>query len=70
MSLEIEAIYEKGMLKLPRELPLEEGAGVRISIHPPGRAGVVKHMSVPWTGTRAELEKLALDPEYGLEESS
>ena len=33
MALEIDAVYEKGVLKLPRELPLEEGATVRITIH-------------------------------------
>jgi predicted DNA-binding antitoxin AbrB/MazE fold protein len=38
-GLEIDAVYEKGTLKLPRELPLVEGATVRITIHPPG--GVV-----------------------------
>jgi predicted DNA-binding antitoxin AbrB/MazE fold protein len=36
MGLEIEAIYEKGTLKLPRELPLDEGQKVIITIHPPG----------------------------------
>jgi len=70
MALEIEATYEKGMLKLSRELPLEEGASVRITIHPPGRGGVVKHVRNPWTGSREELERLAMDPEFGLEESS
>jgi predicted DNA-binding antitoxin AbrB/MazE fold protein len=69
MALEIDAIYEKGSLKLPRELPLEEGANVRITIHSPVKAGVVKHVRIPWTGTSEELERLALDPEYGLEES-
>jgi predicted DNA-binding antitoxin AbrB/MazE fold protein len=69
MGLEIEATYEKGVLKLPRELPLEEGATVRITIHPPGRPGVVKHVRIPWTGSREELERLAMDPEFGFEES-
>jgi predicted DNA-binding antitoxin AbrB/MazE fold protein len=69
MGLDIEAIYEHGKLKLPRELPLEEGATVRITIHPPGRPGVVKHVHIPWTGSREELERLAMDPEFGLEES-
>jgi predicted DNA-binding antitoxin AbrB/MazE fold protein len=69
MALEIEATYEQGILRLPRPLPLEEGARVRITIHPPGRAGVVKHVRTPWTGSREELESLALDPEFGLEEA-
>jgi predicted DNA-binding antitoxin AbrB/MazE fold protein len=68
-GLEIEARYENGTLKLPRELPLQEGATVRITIHPPGRSGVVKHSRTPWTGDREELERLAMDPESGLEES-
>jgi predicted DNA-binding antitoxin AbrB/MazE fold protein len=38
-GLEIEAVYEKGTLKLPRELPLAEGQTITITIHPPG--GVV-----------------------------
>lgn len=68
-GLQIEVVYEKGILKLPRQLPLVEGASVRITIHPPGRAGVIKHVQFPWTGSREELERLALDPEFGLEES-
>jgi predicted DNA-binding antitoxin AbrB/MazE fold protein len=48
-GLEIEAIYEGGTVKLPHELPLVEGATVRITIHPPGRAGVIKHVHIPWT---------------------
>ena len=70
MGLEIEAVYENGLLKLPRSLPLAEGASVRITIHPPGRAGVVKHNRTSWTGSQEELERLALDPELGLEGAS
>jgi predicted DNA-binding antitoxin AbrB/MazE fold protein len=68
-GLQIEAVYEHGTLKLPRELPLVEGATVTITIHPPGRLGVIKHVQIPWTGSREELERLAMDPEFGLEES-
>jgi len=39
-GLEMEAVYENGTLKLPRQLPLTEGQKVTITIHPPG--GVVK----------------------------
>ena len=68
-GLEIEAVYERGTLKLPRELPLVEGATVRITIHPPGRPGVIKHLEIPWTGSREELERWILDPE-GLPEET
>lgn len=68
-GLQIEAVYERGTLKLPRELPLVEGATVTITIHPPGRPGVIKHVQFPWTGSREELERLAMSPEFGLEEA-
>jgi predicted DNA-binding antitoxin AbrB/MazE fold protein len=68
-GLEIEAIYEHGTLKLPRELPLVEGAAVTITIHPPQRPGVIKHLRIPWTGSQEELERLAMDPEFLPEES-
>ena len=35
-GLEIEAVYEKGTLKLPRELPLVGGQKVTITVHPAG----------------------------------
>jgi predicted DNA-binding antitoxin AbrB/MazE fold protein len=65
-GLEIDAVYENGVLKLPRELPLMEGATVRITIHPPGRPGVVKHIRVPWTGSPEERERFLNDPDEGL----
>ena len=70
MGLEIEAVYASGTLKLPRQLPLAEGAIVRITIHAPGRPGVVQHARLPWTGSREVLERLALDPDLGLEGAS
>lgn len=69
MGLEIEAVYEKGVLKLPRQLPLEDGLKVRITIHPPGRGVRRGRGLVPWTGSHEELERLAMDPEFGPEES-
>ena len=65
-GLEIDVVYEKGVLKLPRELPLVEGATVRITIHPPRGRGVVKHVSIPLTVTPEELDRLLADPEEGL----
>jgi predicted DNA-binding antitoxin AbrB/MazE fold protein len=65
-GLEIEAVYERGSLKLPRELPLVEGATVRITIHPPGRIGVIKHVQIPWTGSHEELERWLNDPDEGI----
>lgn len=57
-KLEIEAVYERGTLKLPRELPLQEGEKVTITIHPTGSA--VQRLSglLPWKGSVADLEYL------------
>jgi predicted DNA-binding antitoxin AbrB/MazE fold protein len=68
-GLEIEAVYEHGTLKLPCELPLVEGTTVPITIHPPKRPGVIKHLRIPWTGSQEELERLAMDAEFLPEES-
>ncbi len=51
-GLQVEAVYENGVLKLPRELPLVEGATVTITIHPPRRPGVIEHVQIPWQGGR------------------
>jgi predicted DNA-binding antitoxin AbrB/MazE fold protein len=67
-GLQIDAIYENGVLKLPRELPVVAGATVTITIHPPKRPNVIKHVQAPWTGKREDLERLAMEPEFGLEE--
>ena len=57
-GLQIEAVYEKGTLKLPRELPLAEGATVTITIHPPG--GVVGRASASYEPklSREEIDDL------------
>jgi predicted DNA-binding antitoxin AbrB/MazE fold protein len=69
MGLDIEAIYDNGVLKLPRELPLENGLTVRITIHPPGRGVKRGAGRIGWTGDPDVLRQIALDPEYGVEES-
>jgi predicted DNA-binding antitoxin AbrB/MazE fold protein len=68
-GLEIEAVYENGTLRLPRQLPLTEGQKVTITIHPPG--GVVRRSYglLQSTLSAEELERIALDPEFGIRES-
>ncbi|HYT91027.1 MAG TPA: antitoxin family protein [Gemmataceae bacterium] len=68
-GLEIEAVYENGTLKLPRELPLAQGQKVTITVHP--AAGVVarSYGRLQSTLNPEELERIARNPEYGLSES-
>jgi len=68
MGLETEAVYEDGVFKLERLLPLKNGAKVRLTVHPPGRGVRRSYGLMQWQGSQQELERLALDPEYGIEQ--
>jgi predicted DNA-binding antitoxin AbrB/MazE fold protein len=65
-GLEIDAVYENGTLKLPRPLPLTEGQQVTITIHP--AAGIVRRSYglLQSTLSAEELERVGLDPEFGI----
>jgi predicted DNA-binding antitoxin AbrB/MazE fold protein len=62
-ELEIEAVYEHGTLKLSRELPLQEGQKVTITIHPAGGAVERLYGLVRWTRDPAELRRSLDDPD-------
>lgn len=68
-GLQIEVVYEKGVLKLPRELPLQEGQKVTIIIHPPGGVAQRAYGRLQSTLSREDLDAAALDPELGIRES-
>jgi predicted DNA-binding antitoxin AbrB/MazE fold protein len=66
-TLRIEAVYEHGTLKLPHELPLQEGQRVTITIMPlPGSAVERLSRMVPWTGDPEELHRFLNDSDEGL----
>jgi predicted DNA-binding antitoxin AbrB/MazE fold protein len=62
-GLEIEAIYEHGILKLPRELPLKDGQKIAIIIKPPG--GIVEQAYGRLRSPLSieDLDRAALDPD-------
>lgn len=62
--LQIEAVYEHGTLKLPHELPLQEGQRVTITIHP-GSAAERMYGMIPWAGDPEELRRFLNDPDEG-----
>lgn len=66
--LEIEAVYEHGVLKPSRPLPLEERQKVHVVIHV--KASRIRQSAglIRWKGSAEELERIALDPEFGIEE--
>ena len=64
----VEATYEGGMLKPDQPLPLHEHQRVQIAIVAPSRAQATAGM-FGWKGDLETLERIALDPEFGVEES-
>jgi predicted DNA-binding antitoxin AbrB/MazE fold protein len=58
MALEFEAIYERGALKLPCELPLPDGHKVRVTIHSTGTAVDRLYGMLKWTGSQEDLDHL------------
>lgn len=58
--LDVEAVYERGMLKLPHELPLAEGQKVTITIHPTGRPAPRRRGLIQWKGSEEDLDYLIL----------
>ena len=58
MSLEVEATYENGVLKLDKPLPLDERERVTVSIKP--QASRIRRSAglLSWTGTPEALDYL------------
>ena len=63
-TLQVEAVYEHGTLKLSRELPLQEGQRVMITIHA-GSAAERLYGALPWAGDPEELHRFLDDPDEG-----
>ena len=70
MSLEVEATYENGVLKLDKPLPLDEHERVTVQVKPhTSRIWQRVGSSLQWTGDPAVLRMIAEDPEFGVAES-
>jgi predicted DNA-binding antitoxin AbrB/MazE fold protein len=62
-ALEVEAVYERGTLKLSRELPLQEGQKVLITIQPTDGPAQRFSGSLRWPGDPEELRRFLDDPD-------
>jgi predicted DNA-binding antitoxin AbrB/MazE fold protein len=67
-NLRIGALYEHGTLKLPHELPLQEGQPVLITIQASGGAERLYGI-LPWSGDPEELRRFLNDPDEAQWES-
>jgi predicted DNA-binding antitoxin AbrB/MazE fold protein len=68
MTLTAEAVYEGGVLKPAQPLPLQEHERVRITVQVTTNWVEETYGIVGWKGDPAELRRLALSPEPGLED--
>jgi predicted DNA-binding antitoxin AbrB/MazE fold protein len=63
MGLTFEAVYEDGVLKPARPLPLREHEKVRITLEPAVSRVRRSAGLIGWTGTQEEADFIALSPE-------
>lgn len=78
-SLSIQAVYENGVLRPEQPLPLAEHQRVQVSIHALAQQPASSDLSddpvrasygmLGWKGDSETLERIAMDPEFGVEES-
>ena len=70
MSVQVEATYEDGVLKLDQPLPLREKQRVRVTIHAGSSRVRMSQGLIPWTGSPEDLDYLTNDPENDPSEAS
>ncbi|MHB8974426.1 MAG: antitoxin family protein [Pirellulaceae bacterium] len=70
MAISFEAIYENGVLRPERPLPLGEHQKVRVTVESEASPIVDAYGVVGWKGDHAALERFALDPELDPQEGA
>ncbi len=70
MKIIVEAVYQKGVLKPTRPLPLQENETVRITVDKEPSVAEQTYGLMGWTGDAQTLERFALDPELDPQESA
>jgi predicted DNA-binding antitoxin AbrB/MazE fold protein len=69
MAITVEATVENGALKLPEAVPvLKDGDRVWVTLHVSSERDVVKtsYGLIGWTGDSETVQRVALDPEFGV----
>jgi predicted DNA-binding antitoxin AbrB/MazE fold protein len=70
MTLTVEAVYENGVLKPARPLPLRDHEKVRVTVVREASVAQQTYGLMGWTGDAATVERFALDPELDPQESA
>jgi predicted DNA-binding antitoxin AbrB/MazE fold protein len=68
MALTVDAVYENGVLKPSQPLPLKEHEQVQVTIQPKTSWVQETYGIIGWKGSVEDLRRLALHPDYDLEE--
>jgi predicted DNA-binding antitoxin AbrB/MazE fold protein len=69
MSIVVEVTYENGVLKPEGPLPLREHEKVRITVHTAVERVRATAGLVGWKGGAEAVERIALEPDFSVEES-
>jgi predicted DNA-binding antitoxin AbrB/MazE fold protein len=69
MPFVVDAIYEKGILKLEKPLPLQENQRVKVTVQEEGSVADLTYGLIGWTGDPEVLRRIAEDDEFGVIES-
>lgn len=69
MPFEIEAVYEGGVLKPARPLPLEDHQRVRVVVQEKTSLTRRSYGLIGWHGDPEVIRRIALEPEFGITES-
>jgi predicted DNA-binding antitoxin AbrB/MazE fold protein len=70
MSLVVNATYENGTLKLDTPLPLQENQRVKVTVEQSEAVPApLTYGLIGWTGDPGVVRRIALDPEFGIQES-
>jgi predicted DNA-binding antitoxin AbrB/MazE fold protein len=69
MNITVEAVYEDGVLKPTRPLPLKEHEKVQVTVQTEASPLVQAYGIMGWAGDAETLRRIALDPEFLPEEA-
>jgi predicted DNA-binding antitoxin AbrB/MazE fold protein len=69
MTITVDATFVSGVLRPDQPLPLAENSRVRIVVESAESAVDRTAGILPWKGDPALLERIAMDPEFGISEA-
>lgn len=69
MTITVDATFENGVLRPDQPLPLADHSRVRIIVESSASAVDRTAGILPWKGDPALLERIAVDPEFGISEA-